>query len=141
MQKEISAVIEKNPTLNGEITQLQNSECDCENENYRIRWQFSSSMYPFIFYLVCFFYESTPIGRTIYVFNFQNILLFVCILVNIFCFCYYKYYFDITKLLFHLYNLRGKSNEKEMVGDWNHSLVRWCDHSTNYQLQHCESIR
>jgi len=27
-----------------------------------------------------------------------------------------------------------------MVGDWNHSLVRWCDHSTNYQPQHRESI-
>jgi hypothetical protein len=33
MQQEIFAVIENNPTLNGEITQLQNSECDCENEN------------------------------------------------------------------------------------------------------------
>jgi hypothetical protein len=33
MQKEISAVIEKDATLNAEITQLQNSECDCENEN------------------------------------------------------------------------------------------------------------
>ena len=22
----------------------------------------------------------------------------------------------------------------EMVGDWNHTLVRWCEHSTNYQL-------
>jgi hypothetical protein len=30
IQQEISAVIEKNPTLKGEITQLQNSECDCE---------------------------------------------------------------------------------------------------------------
>jgi hypothetical protein len=33
IQKEISAVIEKNPTLKEEINQLQNSECDCENEN------------------------------------------------------------------------------------------------------------
>jgi hypothetical protein len=33
MQNEISDVIEKNPTLKGEITKLQNSECDCENEN------------------------------------------------------------------------------------------------------------
>ncbi|HUT00344.1 MAG TPA: hypothetical protein VMY59_08515 [Candidatus Thermoplasmatota archaeon] len=32
-QQEISAVIEKDATLNGEITQLQNSECDCENES------------------------------------------------------------------------------------------------------------
>ena len=33
----------------------------------------------------------------------------------------------------------GKSYEKEMFSDWNHSLVRWCDHSTNTQPQHCES--
>jgi hypothetical protein len=30
MQKEINAVIEKDALLRGEITQLQNSECDCE---------------------------------------------------------------------------------------------------------------
>jgi hypothetical protein len=39
MQKEISAVIEKDATLNGEITQLSNSKCDCENENATI-WIF-----------------------------------------------------------------------------------------------------
>jgi len=33
-----------------------------------------------------------------------------------------------------------KLNDKEMVGDRNHSTFRWCDHSTNYQLQHRESI-
>ncbi len=32
-QKEISAIIEKDGTLKEEITQFQNSECDCENEN------------------------------------------------------------------------------------------------------------
>jgi len=32
MQNEISAVIEKDTLLNAEITQLQNSECDCDNE-------------------------------------------------------------------------------------------------------------
>ncbi len=32
MQKEISAVIGKDSTLNTEITQLKDSECDCENE-------------------------------------------------------------------------------------------------------------
>jgi hypothetical protein len=40
MQKEISAVIEKNPTLKGKITQLQNSECDCENEKTTGLWKF-----------------------------------------------------------------------------------------------------
>jgi hypothetical protein len=33
MQKEISSVIEKDATLNADVTQLQNSECDCENDN------------------------------------------------------------------------------------------------------------
>jgi len=33
MQKEISSVIEKDNTLNAELTQLENSECDCEKEN------------------------------------------------------------------------------------------------------------
>jgi len=33
MQKEITAIIEKDATLNAEITQLSNLECDCENEN------------------------------------------------------------------------------------------------------------
>ena len=32
MQKEISAVFEKDVALNAELIQLQNSECDCENE-------------------------------------------------------------------------------------------------------------
>jgi hypothetical protein len=33
MQKEITAVIQKDATINGEITQLSNSKCDCENDN------------------------------------------------------------------------------------------------------------
>jgi len=33
MQKEITAVIEKDATLNREITQLSNQKCDCGNEN------------------------------------------------------------------------------------------------------------
>jgi hypothetical protein len=39
IQKEINAVIEKDTTLNREITQLSNSECDCEKEN-TIEWHF-----------------------------------------------------------------------------------------------------
>jgi hypothetical protein len=39
IQKEISIVIEKDTTLNSEITQLKSSECDCENEN-TIEWRF-----------------------------------------------------------------------------------------------------
>jgi len=33
MQQEISAIIENNPALMVDITQLQNPACDCENEN------------------------------------------------------------------------------------------------------------
>ncbi len=33
IQKKMSAVLEKDATLKDEITQLQNSKCDCENEN------------------------------------------------------------------------------------------------------------
>jgi hypothetical protein len=40
MQKEISVVIEKDVSLNAEITQLSNSECDCENENTTGLWKF-----------------------------------------------------------------------------------------------------
>ena len=39
VQKEISAVIEKDATFKGEITQLSNSDCDCENEN-TTEWSF-----------------------------------------------------------------------------------------------------
>jgi len=39
MQKEISAVIEKDTIINSEITQLQNSECDCENQSAS-EWRF-----------------------------------------------------------------------------------------------------
>jgi len=38
-QKEISAVIEKDTTLNADVTQLQNSECDC-NYNSNLKWSF-----------------------------------------------------------------------------------------------------
>jgi len=40
LQKEINAVIEKDTTLNGEITQLSSSPCDCENENTTRLWNF-----------------------------------------------------------------------------------------------------
>jgi hypothetical protein len=39
IQMEISAVIEMNLTLKGEITQLQQFNCDCGNENF-LRWNF-----------------------------------------------------------------------------------------------------
>jgi hypothetical protein len=39
IQQKISAVIEKDTTINLEITQLQDSDCDCENGN-EINWSF-----------------------------------------------------------------------------------------------------
>jgi hypothetical protein len=39
IQKEITTVIEKDTTLNTEITQLKDSECDCENKN-TLNWSF-----------------------------------------------------------------------------------------------------
>ena len=39
MQNEISAVIEKNPALKGETTQLLNSKCDCTFDSY-LKWSF-----------------------------------------------------------------------------------------------------
>jgi hypothetical protein len=42
MRMELSTIIEKNLTLKREITQLQNSECDCENEN-TTEWDFPIS--------------------------------------------------------------------------------------------------
>jgi len=39
MQKELSAIIEKDTTLNSEITLLKDSECDCENEKEK-NWNF-----------------------------------------------------------------------------------------------------
>lgn len=39
LQQKISAVIEKDATINSEISQLQNSECACENENI-MNWSF-----------------------------------------------------------------------------------------------------
>jgi len=43
IQKEINAVIEKDATIDGELTQLSNSKCDCENNNTT----------PWTFYVLC----------------------------------------------------------------------------------------
>jgi hypothetical protein len=62
IQKEISAVIEKDVTLNAEITQLQNSECDCKNENTTVLY------YPVLLYtiLLCIFALSLFLFYTFY---------------------------------------------------------------------------
>jgi len=40
MQKEITAIIEKDTTLNGEMTQLSYSKCDCEDSSAVAVWHF-----------------------------------------------------------------------------------------------------
>jgi hypothetical protein len=40
VQKDITTIIERDATLKGEITQLSNSKCDCENENTTPLWTF-----------------------------------------------------------------------------------------------------
>jgi len=40
IQKEINAVIGKDTIINSEITQLQTTDCDCENENATGLWHF-----------------------------------------------------------------------------------------------------
>jgi len=40
LQKEITAIIEKDATLNGEIKQLSNSKCDCKNNIGVTAWTF-----------------------------------------------------------------------------------------------------
>jgi hypothetical protein len=54
LQQEISAVIEKDATLNAEITQLSNSECDCENDETTGLWKFPV-ICTALYFLVMFF--------------------------------------------------------------------------------------
>lgn len=57
MQKEITAVIEKDAILNAEINQLQNSECDCENDN-TTQWSFPVIcllLVPFLILAIAFY--------------------------------------------------------------------------------------
>jgi hypothetical protein len=53
-QKEMNGVIEKDVTLKNEITQLQNSECDCENDETTGLWKFPV-ICTALYFLVMFF--------------------------------------------------------------------------------------
>jgi len=70
IQKEISAVIEKDATLKGEITQLQNSECDCEN-NDATSWNFPV-LCLILYAIVSFIFIADIFGL-----NFNNLYFFV----------------------------------------------------------------
>jgi hypothetical protein len=67
VQKEITAVIEKDATLNGEITQLSNSKCDCENDN-TTRWNFSVLcliLYPIFFFIFALYFFTLMIFHAV----------------------------------------------------------------------------
>jgi hypothetical protein len=62
VQKEITAVIEKDATLKGEITQLSNSKCECENKS-TIRWNFPvlcNILYPIFIVAEMIWYSHIP---------------------------------------------------------------------------------
>jgi uncharacterized membrane protein len=64
MEKEITAVIEKDTTLKGELMQLSDSECDCENDSTTV-WPFpvicSLLLSLFIAFEFCAIYHFEPI--------------------------------------------------------------------------------
>ncbi len=63
IQKEISTVIEKDASINLEITQLKESECDCENESVS-EWRFPVScvalyiIFMFFIFVMFFFHDN-----------------------------------------------------------------------------------
>jgi len=68
IQEGINGVIEKDVTLRNEITQLQNSECDCENENTD-DWHYPVICllsYPLAI-LILILYSYTPFFKLLYV--------------------------------------------------------------------------
>jgi hypothetical protein len=103
MQKEISAVIEKDVTLNGEMNQLSNSECDCENEKI-IRSDLSTTictillviLIPFLIILETFaelviLFEQNPILRRIIdLFSIPvGLVAMIIFLIGLFLNCWY----------------------------------------------------
>ena len=71
LQKEITDVIEKDTTLYREISQLKNSECDCENENTTV-WNFPVfCLLLFPLYFVCdiIYTFNTEIGGFLFIYT------------------------------------------------------------------------
>ena len=56
IQKKIPAIIETNSSLKKEITQLQNSECDCGNERTTSEWKFPVICTTLFFIMVLLIY-------------------------------------------------------------------------------------
>ncbi len=101
--QEINAVIEKDTTLNSEITQLKNSECDCENEKI-IRSDLSTTictillviLIPFLIILetlaeLIILFEQNPILRRIIdLFSLPvGLVTMIIFLIGLFLNCWY----------------------------------------------------
>lgn len=87
IRKKITAIIEKDAMLNAEITQLRNSDCDCQNENTTGLWPFP---------VICLIALSIfCIGLIFGIFLFNPYLWFLCDIGNtlgaIFD-CFWMYY-------------------------------------------------
>jgi anionic cell wall polymer biosynthesis LytR-Cps2A-Psr (LCP) family protein len=81
MQHGIKDVIEKNPTLKGEITQLSNSDCECENENTTfLYFPVLCTILLCIFGLSLFLFYTFHLGTIILIIAGFLITLFQCIL-------------------------------------------------------------
>jgi hypothetical protein len=97
IHKEISTAIEKNPTIIGEITQLQNFECECENTTAGY-WQFPvlcTLLFP-IWYVS--FISLLLLDELSYVFNFRNHPICLSVFLLIF------FVFAITNIISTLLN-------------------------------------
>jgi hypothetical protein len=80
-QKEISTVIEKDTILNADVTQLQNSDCDCENEN-TTDWHFPIiCTFLNITWLACFYL--TMLFNDRFIFTFIGTALFY--ITSVYC--------------------------------------------------------
>jgi hypothetical protein len=80
MQHGIKDVIEKNPTLKGDITQLSNSDCECENENTTILYfPVLCTTLLCIFGLSLFLFYTFHLGAIILIIADFLITLFQCI--------------------------------------------------------------
>ena len=103
VQKEINAVIEKDVTLNGEMNQLSNSECDCENQKI-IRLDLSTTictillviLIPFLIILetsaeLVILFEQNPILRRIIdLFSIPaGLVAMIIFLIGLFLNCWY----------------------------------------------------
>ena len=85
IQKEINAVIEKDTTINSEITQLKNSQCDCENEKTTRLWDFR---------FICFFILFPPyiIIRAIEIHLPIYLPVVIMLIIGSFFHCFWAYW-------------------------------------------------